>query len=187
VKHVKRLLKWACTCVHLNCSWTFWAILLYFIVHICFGFISKMWNLSLKLLFLRCPCHILNCHASLNFLNWAYIKSQSLINISMNFDRLLLNHFYSHQKNVVFIVEEFTHYLNCTLLFNIKAISVTVPGEQFLSLAASTSDQVAQDIMNASTDFMEGLFETMTGLPLWKIYRTRGYQKLESSHEVIHR
>lgn len=88
---------------------------------------------------------------------------------------------------MVFIVEEFTHYLNCTLLFNIKAISVTVPGEQFLSLAASSSDQVAQDIMNASTDFMEGLFETMTGLPLWKIYRTRGYQKLESSHEVVHR
>jgi len=88
---------------------------------------------------------------------------------------------------VVFIVEMFTHYLNSTLLLNIKAISVTVPGKQFLSLAASTSDQVAQDIMNANTDFMEGLFETMTGLPLWKICRTRGYRKLESSHEVIHR
>ena len=54
-------------------------------------------------------------------------------------------------------------------------------------MAASSSDQVAQDIMNANTDFMEGLYETMIGLPLWKICQTRGYRKLESSHEVIHR
>ena len=69
-------------------------------------------------------------------------------------------------------------------MFNIKAISVTVPGKQFSSLAASNSDQVAQDIMDANTDFMEGLYETMVGLPLWKICQTRGYRKLESSHEV---
>jgi len=88
---------------------------------------------------------------------------------------------------VIFIVEVSTYYLNSILLFNIKAISVTVPGKQFSSLAASNSDQVAQDIMDANTDFMEGLYETMVGLPLWKICRTRGYRKLESSHEVIHR
>ena len=59
-----------------------------------------------------------------------------------------------------------------------------MPGKQFSSLAASNSDQVAQDIMEANTDFMEGLYETMVGLPLWKICQTRGYRKLESSHEV---
>lgn len=88
---------------------------------------------------------------------------------------------------MAFAVEVSTHYLKTTLLFNIKAISVTVPGKEFLSLAASSSDQVAQDIMNANTDFMEGLYETMIGLPLWKFFRTCGYRKLESSHEVIHR
>lgn len=101
--------------------------------------------------------------------------------------RLLLNHFVQSPNNMAYVVEVSTHYLKCTLLFNIKAISVTVPGKQFLSLAASSSDQVVQDIMNANTDFMEGLYETMIGLPLWKFFRTRGYRKLESSHEVIHR
>lgn len=72
--------------------------------------------------------------------------------------------------------------------FSIEAISVTVPGVRFSSLATqSIREQVTKDIMNASIDFMEGLYGTLIGFPLWKLYRTRSYRKLESSHEVIYR
>jgi hypothetical protein len=73
-------------------------------------------------------------------------------------------------------------------LFNIQATSVTSPGVRFYTLdAPSSREQVTKDVINASTDFMDGLYRTMIGLPLWKFYRTRGYRKLESSHELFHR
>ncbi|XP_069692677.1 probable cytochrome P450 49a1 [Periplaneta americana] len=73
------------------------------------------------------------------------------------------------------------------LRFTIEAISVTSPGVRFSCLAPNNREAETMDIINASINFMDGLYETLVGLPMWKFYRTSGYQKLESSHEVIHR
>ena len=70
---------------------------------------------------------------------------------------------------------------------NFSAISVTSPGERFSCLAKTSSKSNTLDIMKASIDFMDGLYETLIGLPLWRLYQTQGYQKLDSSHKVIHR
>ncbi|KAJ9594261.1 hypothetical protein L9F63_014317 [Diploptera punctata] len=74
-----------------------------------------------------------------------------------------------------------------TKSLNFVAISVTSPGERFSCLSTSSSKTETKDVMNASIDFMDGLYETLVGLPLWRLYRTQGYQKLETSHQVIHR
>ncbi|PSN54195.1 hypothetical protein C0J52_03559 [Blattella germanica] len=66
-------------------------------------------------------------------------------------------------------------------------IEVTSPGERFSCLAENSSNAATTDVMNASIDFMDGLYETLIGLPLWRLYKTKGYQKLDSSHKVIHR
>lgn len=34
---------------------------------------------------------------------------------------------------------------------------------------------------------MQGMYETFIGPPLWKIFKTAGYKKLESSHQIIYR
>nr|QYA71965.1 cytochrome P450 [Anoplophora glabripennis] len=34
---------------------------------------------------------------------------------------------------------------------------------------------------------MEGMYETFIGPPFWKIFKTAGYKKLESSHQIIYR
>nr|WCC58044.1 cytochrome P450 [Pharsalia antennata] len=71
------------------------------------------------------------------------------------------------------------------LKFAIEAISVVCPGNRF----RCTSEPSPQDeeIIAASNDFMEGMYETFIGPPLWKIYKTSGYKKLESSHQIIYR
>ncbi|XP_021914797.1 probable cytochrome P450 49a1 isoform X1 [Zootermopsis nevadensis] len=72
--------------------------------------------------------------------------------------------------------------------YTIEAISVTSLGVQFCDVAAPNSrEHVTKDIINASTDFMDGLYKTMIGFPLWKFYRTRGYRQIESSHECFRR
>ncbi|KAJ4431876.1 hypothetical protein ANN_20482 [Periplaneta americana] len=81
------------------------------------------------------------------------------------------------------VTDVFQHLLR----FTIEAISVTSPGVRFSCLAPNNREVETRDIINASINFMDGLYETLVGLPMWKFYRTRGYQKLESSHEVIHR
>lgn len=63
------------------------------------------------------------------------------------------------------------------------AISVTSPGHRFLCLSKGETE--AEGIINASVDFMEGLYAALFGLPLWKIYKTPSYKKLEQSHEHI--
>lgn len=69
------------------------------------------------------------------------------------------------------------------MCFVCLAISVTSPGNRFLCLSQGESE--ADNIVKASVDFMEGLYAALFGLPLWKIYRTAAYKKLERSHEHI--
>lgn len=67
----------------------------------------------------------------------------------------------------------------------VLAISVTSPGHRFLCLSKGETE--AEGIIKASVDFMEGLYSALFGLPLWKIYKTASYKKLENSHEYIFR
>lgn len=43
----------------------------------------------------------------------------------------------------------------------------------------------AKQIIEASVDFMDGLYSTLKGLPVWLIYKNSAYLKLESSHTTI--
>lgn len=67
----------------------------------------------------------------------------------------------------------------------ISGISVTCPGSPVLCL--DPQDSSVSDIMKASVDFMDGLYQTLIEPPVWKIYKTQGYRKLESAHSTIHR
>ncbi|GJQ87090.1 hypothetical protein Trydic_g23943 [Trypoxylus dichotomus] len=69
--------------------------------------------------------------------------------------------------------------------YTIEAISVVSPGYRFRCLSDGVKD--VDDIINASVDFMDGLYRTFTGPPIWKIYKNYGYRKLEASHRTIHR
>lgn len=69
------------------------------------------------------------------------------------------------------------------LNFYILAISAICPGNS--SENKSTFTENMDEIINASKDFMEGLYCTLKGLPFWKIYKTTSYKKLETSHELI--
>ncbi|KAF2879869.1 hypothetical protein ILUMI_26299 [Ignelater luminosus] len=70
------------------------------------------------------------------------------------------------------------------LKFTIEAISVVSPGYRFNCL--SEEQKQTTNIIKASIDFMDGLYSTLMGPPIWKIYKTSGYLKLESSHNVIY-
>lgn len=65
------------------------------------------------------------------------------------------------------------------------AISVTSPGYHIKCLTENNSE--ISKIMQASIDFMDGLYKTLIGPPLWKIYKNEAYRKIESSHICIKR
>lgn len=83
-----------------------------------------------------------------------------------------------NSKNVV--TDMYTHLSK----FTIDAISEVCPGINTECLT-SNSDE-AQQFASANSDFMDGLYQTLIGPPLWKIYKTTGYRKLELAHSVIH-
>ncbi|KAK9718153.1 Cytochrome P450 [Popillia japonica] len=86
-------------------------------------------------------------------------------------------------RNECLILEDiFTHLLKYT----IEAISVVSPGHHFQCLSSRNAQDV-DDIIAASIDFMDGLYKTFTGLPIWKYYKNEGYRKLETSHQTIHK
>lgn len=64
------------------------------------------------------------------------------------------------------------------------AISVISPGHEFDCLLLPTTID-SKEIIAASMDFMDGLHSTLIGLPLWKVFKTEGYKKLESSHNTM--
>lgn len=45
------------------------------------------------------------------------------------------------------------------------------------------NQEILNQISKASTEFMDGLYQTLIGLPLWKIYPTAGYKLIAKSHE----
>ncbi|XP_074028255.1 probable cytochrome P450 49a1 isoform X2 [Leptinotarsa decemlineata] len=71
------------------------------------------------------------------------------------------------------------------LKFAIEAISIVCPGERFYCI--SKSDPTTEAIKTASKEFMDGLYKTLIGPPLWKLFETSGYKLLKSSHETIHK
>ncbi|XP_019871673.2 cytochrome P450 CYP12A2-like [Aethina tumida] len=85
------------------------------------------------------------------------------------------------QKDSSNVVEDLFEHLQ---RFTIEAISVVCPGVQFKCI--HNENLQFSDIMNASKNFMDGLYSTLMGPPIWKIIKTDGYKKLESSHKVIY-
>lgn len=49
-----------------------------------------------------------------------------------------------------------------------------------------TDSSQSRDIIDASINFMDGLYATLIGPPTWKIYKNSGYKKIESAHTYIH-
>ncbi|CAH0546821.1 unnamed protein product [Brassicogethes aeneus] len=67
--------------------------------------------------------------------------------------------------------------------YTIEAISVVCPGARFNCFKNSEINE----ILEAGKNFMDGLYDTLMGPPIWKLFKTKGYKKLESSHKVIYR
>ncbi|XP_018327235.1 probable cytochrome P450 49a1 isoform X2 [Agrilus planipennis] len=70
------------------------------------------------------------------------------------------------------------------LKFSIEAISITSPGKRFHCLLENTVE--TEQIIKASIGFMDGLYKTFIGPPIWKLYKTNAYKQLEFSHETIY-
>ncbi|XP_054289462.1 probable cytochrome P450 49a1 [Macrosteles quadrilineatus] len=69
--------------------------------------------------------------------------------------------------------------------FSIESISVICPGRLFPCL---DSDQGhVSELVQANVDFMDGLYQTLIEPPIWRIYKTKGYRKLENAHMTIYR
>ncbi|KAF5295478.1 hypothetical protein FQR65_LT10466 [Abscondita terminalis] len=66
---------------------------------------------------------------------------------------------------------------NHLLKFTIEAISVVCPGHRLFCLSGKED---ADRVIEASNNFMEGLYSTLIGMPTWKIYKNSGYRKLEN-------
>ncbi|XP_050523737.1 probable cytochrome P450 49a1 isoform X2 [Daktulosphaira vitifoliae] len=66
--------------------------------------------------------------------------------------------------------------------FSIDAISVVSPG-----FRVKCTNTLQSDIfVRAGIDFMDGLYLSLMDLPIWNIYKTYAYKKLEYSHSVVH-
>lgn len=76
-------------------------------------------------------------------------------------------------------------FLSFSILWIVLAISVTCPGYRIPCLL--DNEIKSETIIQASIDLMNGLYSTLVGLPVWKLYKTDGYRKLETSHELIYR
>ncbi|XP_039285811.1 probable cytochrome P450 49a1 isoform X1 [Nilaparvata lugens] len=84
--------------------------------------------------------------------------------------------------------KELKDVFNHLLKFAIEATSVTCPGVLFECLDGTLDgSDVSNEITKASVDFMEGMYGTLVEPPVWKIWKTKSYKKLEQSHTVIHR
>ncbi|CAB3369418.1 Hypothetical predicted protein [Cloeon dipterum] len=65
--------------------------------------------------------------------------------------------------------------------YSILAISVVTPGNMEVQ-----QEEEFKLISQANVDFMDGLHETLLGPPLWKLFATRGYKQLATSHQTFH-
>lgn len=97
----------------------------------------------------------------------------------------VLDNMFSHLLK--FTVEGNFFFWQCAhyCYFAILAISLISPGYHFHCL--SNGNVESEPIINASIDFMDGLYATLIEPPVWKFWKTSGYKKLESSHSTIHR
>ncbi|KAJ8924762.1 hypothetical protein NQ315_000915 [Exocentrus adspersus] len=105
----------------------------------------------------------------------SYVEEQE--DVSDSFVAYIKKHL--NQKSVLNDVVE--HLLK----FAIEAISIVCPGHRFR--CSSESSLRDEDIIRASKDFMDGMYQTFIGPPVWKLLKTSGYKKLESSHQTIYK
>uniref|UniRef100_A0A1B6H6M0 Cytochrome P450 n=1 Tax=Homalodisca liturata TaxID=320908 RepID=A0A1B6H6M0_9HEMI len=71
------------------------------------------------------------------------------------------------------------------LKFSIEGISILCPGK--LVPCLDSQEPHVTEIAQASIDFMDGLYQTLIEPPLWKIFKTKGYKKLESAQVTLNR
>lgn len=91
----------------------------------------------------------------------------------------ILKDVHFHMTN--YAIKGITHLICVLMNFNlillfISAISVVSPGN------LDIRKEILNKISKANVDFMDGLYQTLTGLPLWKIYATAGYKLIANSH-----
>uniref|UniRef100_A0A1B6MLQ6 Cytochrome P450 n=1 Tax=Graphocephala atropunctata TaxID=36148 RepID=A0A1B6MLQ6_9HEMI len=79
----------------------------------------------------------------------------------------------------------FTDLYSHLLKFSIEGISILCPGK--LVPCLDSQEPYVTEIAQASIDFMDGLYQTLIEPPLWKIYKTKGYKKLESAQSTLYR
>ncbi|CAH1107565.1 unnamed protein product [Psylliodes chrysocephalus] len=73
--------------------------------------------------------------------------------------------------------------LGHTYLFLPGVTSLVCPGQRLRCI----SDEPAEQLKSASKDFMDGLYKTLIGPPIWKLFETDGYKQLKCSHQIIYR
>ncbi|CAH1170206.1 unnamed protein product [Phaedon cochleariae] len=86
------------------------------------------------------------------------------------------------ERNQNLVLNDLVEHL---MKFSIEAISLVCPGYRINCL--TDFDAHTNEIINASKMFMDGMYKTFIGPPLWKFFETSGYKLLKSSHEVIYR
>lgn len=59
------------------------------------------------------------------------------------------------------------------------------PGHRFHCIFSE--EEETKKLMQASMDFMDGLYKTLIEPPVWKIWKTVGYRKLELAHNTVYR
>ncbi|KAG8277547.1 hypothetical protein J6590_040554 [Homalodisca vitripennis] len=72
-----------------------------------------------------------------------------------------------------------------SIYVHVPGISILCPGK--LVPCLDSQEPHVTEIAQASIDFMDGLYQTLIEPPLWKIFKTKGYKKLESAQVTLNR
>lgn len=68
--------------------------------------------------------------------------------------------------------------------FFLTGISIVSPGKRLHCLLNKNNTDVAK-IIKGSSDFLEGLYLSLSEPPIWKFMKTKGYKLLESGFNAV--
>lgn len=74
-------------------------------------------------------------------------------------------------------------FLRHAFLYSLEAVGVLCYGRRLGCI--STSSEEGARIAEANIEFLEALGQTFHGLPLWKLWKTEAYKKLETSQDFM--
>ncbi|CAH0383307.1 unnamed protein product [Bemisia tabaci] len=69
--------------------------------------------------------------------------------------------------------------------FSVEAVSVVCPGIKYSVLSPSPTAE-AMKIVDANQAFLDGLYQTLMGAPLWKVWKTKPYLQIEHAHQIFY-